>query len=234
MLLRGTGLLKLNSQHLIPDFSLIKRLIKVASGGTGQFLISSASWIFLIKIISKFGSEALAGYTIGIRVLIFTILPAWGLSNAAATLVGQNLGAQKPDRAEKAVWLTALYNMFFLGTVSIIYLFFSESIIGFFTEDAEVLRLGTECLSYLSLGYIFFAYGMVMMQAFNGAGDTKTPTLLNFVAFWLIQIPLSYLLAIGFSAGPKGVYLGIIISEGLLALAAIYFFKKGKWKLMEV
>jgi len=234
ILFRGSGLLRVLKKDLKLHISVLKRLINVSLGGTGQFIISSASWIFLMKFMSNFGSEALAGYTIGIRVLIFSILPAWGMANAAATLVGQNLGAKLPDRAEKAVWLTALYNVIFLGAVSVIYFFFATPIIRLFTQDPVVLFHGAECLKFLSLGYIFFAYGMVMMQAFNGAGDTKTPTLLNFVAFWMIQIPLSWLLSIYFEFGPKGIYLGIVISEAMLAVAAILFFRQGKWKLKEV
>jgi len=234
VLFRGSGIVRVTLAKLRPDKDVIKRLIEISLGGTGQFLISSASWIFLMKFMSNFGAKALAGYTVGIRVLIFTILPAWGMANAAATLVGQNLGAKYPRRAEISVWLTAQYNMLFLGFVSVIYFFLARNIIGIFTDDVEVLFHGAECLRFLSLGYIFFAYGMVMMQAFNGAGDTRTPTILNFIAFWMIQIPLSYLLAITFGVGPKGIYLGIIISEALLAIAAITVFRRGHWKLKEV
>lgn len=234
ILFNGKGLIKVVKLDLRVHLDVIKRLINISLGGTGQFVISSASWIFLMRIMSNFGPEALAGYTLGIRVLIFSILPAWGMANAAATLVGQNLGANEPARAEKAVWLTSLYNVIFLGAVSVIYFIFAYPIIGIFTDDNEVLTYGAECLKFLSMGYIFFAYGMVMMQAFNGAGDTKTPTLLNFIGFWLIQIPLSWVLAINFEFGPKGIYLGIVISEALLAVTAIAVFRKGQWKFKEV
>ena len=154
----------------------------------------------------------------------------WGLANAAATLVGQNLGAKKEKRAEKAVWLTAFYAMIFLGLVSVVYIIWAPSIIGIFTADTGVLENGIECLTYLSIGYIFFAYGMVVTQAFNGAGDTRTPTLMNLFIFWMIQIPLAYLLANRYSFGPSGVYLAIIVSESVLAFVAIYLFRRGRWK----
>jgi putative MATE family efflux protein len=234
ILFNGKSIVKCTVDLLKPKADLIRKIINVSAGGTGQFIISSASWIFLMRIIAHFGNEATAGYTIAIRVLIFTILPAWGLANAAATLVGQNLGAKQPDRAEQSVKVASWFNVAFLGAVSIIYFFLAESIIQFFSEDAAVIANGVECLKYLAFGYVFFAFGMVMTQAFNGAGDTKTPTLLNLVAFWLMQIPLSYVLAITLDLGPKGVYLGIIISETFLALAALYLFSLGRWKKKEL
>jgi len=234
VLFNGKSLIRLARKHLVVQWHLIVKVLRIASGGTGQFIISSASWIFLMRIMAQFGPVALAGYTIAIRVLIFTILPAWGLSNAAATLVGQNLGAERPDRAEKSVWITALYNVIFLGLVGVAYFFMATETISIFTQDEAVIQFGKQCLRYLSVGYVFFASGMVVTQAFNGAGDTRTPTLFNLACFWLIQIPLAYLLAIEFNFGPEGVFIAIIISESILALRAICIFRRGKWKSKKI
>jgi Na+-driven multidrug efflux pump len=210
------------------------RLIKVASTGVLQFAIATASWLFIVRIISQFGDAAVAGYSIGIRMIIFTILPAWGMAGAAATLVGQNLGAQQPERAEKSVWRTAFFNMIFLTTISVLFLFFAPVLIPFFTQDPEVIGQGILCLRIICLGYIFYAYGMVIGQAFNGAGDTVTPTWINFIAFWLIQIPLSYTLSTIFHWGPVGVFWAIAISESTLAIIAVAIFKRGKWKNVKI
>ena len=229
-LIRGKGLIRLNTKSLIVDWTIIWRLIKVSAGGTGQFLIASASWIFLVRILATFGSAALAGYTIGIRVIIFAILPAWGMSNAAATLVGQNLGANQPDRAEQSVWRSAFLTMLFLGFVSVVFFLGADIILGFFKTDSESLYYGVQCLRIVSIGYIFYAYGMVLGQSFNGAGDTRTPTVLNLFAFWFIQIPLAYLLSITWEMGPAGAFSAIAISESILAVACIIIFRRGKWK----
>lgn len=233
-LMEGKGVIKVKRAYTAVDFGMIWRLIKVSAGGTGQFIIASASWLFLVRIISQFGSTALAGYTLAIRVVVFTILPAWGMSNASATLVGQNLGAGQPDRAEKSVWRAALFNMVFLGLVSVVFLLAARTIMGFFTTDAEVLDYGIQCLQMVSLGYIFYAYGMVITQSFNGAGDTRTPTILNFFGFWLFQIPLAYVLAITLGFGPKGAFLAISIAESALAVASIIVFRQGKWKSVKI
>ncbi len=233
-LAKGNGVIKIGMQHLKVQASIIIRLIKVAAGGTGQFLLASSSWVFLVRIISMFGSEALAGYTIGIRVIIFTILPAWGMANAAATLVGQHLGAGLPDRAEKAVWRTAFYNMIFLGLVSVVYIVWAKSVVSFFTTEPEVLSYGIQCLQFVSMGYIFYAYGMVLAQSFNGAGDTRTPTLLNFFGFWVLQIPIAYILAVTADLGPKGVFMAIAIAESILAVTSIIVFRKGNWKKTKI
>ncbi len=218
----------------LPDFSfskvILKKIIAIASGGAGQFLIATASWVFLIRIINHFGSQAVAGYTIAIRVIIFSILPSWGLSNAVATLVGQNLGAKEPDRAEKTVWMAGKYNMIFLLVLSIIFFIFSEPIIGIFSDDAVVISYGVAPLRILCAGYIFFAYQMVIGQAFNGAGDTRTPTIMNFSILWLIQIPLAYVMAITWGMGPNGVYITISVCNALLAVLGVYLFRRGKWK----
>lgn len=233
-LLKGKGIIKIERDALALNWNVIRRLLSLSAGGTGQFIIASASWIFLMRIMSQFGSAALAGYTIAIRVIIFTILPAWGFSNASATLVGQNLGAGQPERAEKSAWTAALLNMAFLGLVSVFFVFTAELIISLFTSDSEVISNGVRCLKVVCLGYVFYAYGMVLSQSFNGAGDTLTPTILNFFGFWLLQIPLAYSLAILLDLGPTGVYAAIAASESMLAIACIMIFRKGKWKVMKV
>ena len=233
-LVNGKSRIHLQRRHLVWLGDIIKKLIRVSSTGVLQWLIATASWFFIIKIIAVFGDAAVAGYSIGIRIIIFTILPAWGMAAAASTLVGQNLGAFKPDRAEKSVWRSAYFNMIFLFVISIIFILFAPAFIPFFTSDPEVIHHGVLCLRIICLGYIFYAYGMVIGQAFNGAGDTVTPTWLNFIAFWMLQIPLCYTLANLLEWGPLGVYWGIAISESILALMAIWIFKKGKWKTVSI
>lgn len=233
-LVNGKGLIKLHRQNLVARWDIIIKLLKVSAGGTGQFLIASASWIFLVRIMSSFGSATVAGYTIAIRLIVFAILPAWGMANASATLVGQNLGAGFPDRAEKSVWRAAFLNMIFLGTVTVLFLLVARPLLGFFTNDPEVLRNGIQCLQIVSLGYVFYAYGMVVSQSFNGAGDTRTPTVINFFGFWLFQIPLAYTLALTFEIGSPGVYAAISIAESLIAVAGILIFKRGKWKTVKI
>jgi putative MATE family efflux protein len=232
-LARGSGRIKLLPQ-LTVNWEVIGRLVRISSGGTGQFLIGSASWIFLVRIMSDFGSAALAGYTIAIRVVIFAILPAWGMANAAATLVGQNLGAGHLERAEKSVWRSAFLNMVFLGLVTVAFFTMAGAILAFFTQDADVLQNGIQCLQVVSLGYIFYAYGMVINQSFNGAGDTRTPMLISFVGFWLFQIPMAYALAKWLGVGTVGVYAAIATAESLMAIAGIIIFRQGKWKLAKV
>ncbi len=233
-LFSSKSIVKLNSKNVKVDWKVIVQVLKVSLGSTGQFLISSASWVFLARIISHFGSAAMAGYTIAIRVIVFTILPSWGMANASATLVGQNLGAGQPERAEKSVWKTGLYNMMFLGLVMVLFLLLSSPILKFFTSDEEVIGYGMRCLQIVAFGYLFYGYGMVITQSFNGAGDTKTPTYLNFFGFWCFQIPLAYLLAIQWNFGPDGVYAAIAIAESALAVAGIIIFRRGKWKLVKV
>lgn len=230
----GNGNIKILLKQFIPDKEVIKNLLSIAAGGTGQFLIQSASWIFLIRILSTFGDDVVAGYTIAIRIIVFTILPSWGMSNAAATLVGQNLGAGKPGRAETSVWRTAFFNMVFLLLVGIVFAVFAENFIGIFTNEPKVVEVGVLCLQIVCLGYIFFGYGMVIGQSLNGAGDTLSPTIMNFVCFWLIEIPLAYYLAKSLALGPLGVFWSIAISESVLAIVAIFVFKRGRWKRMKV
>lgn len=233
-LFSGKSIVKFNASNFKVDWKVIVQVIKVSAGSTGQFLIGSASWIFLARIVSQFGSAAMAGYTIALRVIIFTILPSWGMANASATLVGQNLGAGQPDRAEKSVWKTGFYNMIFLALVMVVFLFMSASILKFFTSDETVISYGTQCLQIVALGYLFYGYGMVISQSFNGAGDTQTPTVLNLLGFWFFQIPLAYFLAIQVNFGPTGVYAAIAIAESAMAVAGIIIFRRGKWKLVKV
>jgi putative MATE family efflux protein len=230
MLLNGGMELKLTRKALVPDFALIKTIVSVASGGAGQFLIQSASWVFLTRILSQFGSEVVAGYTIAIRIIVFTILPSWGMANASATLVGQNLGANKPDRAETSAWRASFLNMIFLSLIAILFFVFSKDMAMIFTDSKKVIDTASGCLKILSLGYVFFGFGMVMAQSINGAGDTVTPTILNLICFWAIEIPLAYYLANYLNMGYDGVFYSIIISESLLAVLAVIYFKTGRWK----
>lgn len=234
-LIKGNGKVKFKMPHWRFDPTVIKSLINIAWPATLQFVIASGSWIVVARLVAETGGTAAsAGYQIAIRNVVFFILPAWGLSNAAATLVGQNLGAKEIDRAEKSVLITAKYNAMFMGTVMLIFLFFSDNIIRFFTNDAEVIKYGVRALRTFGTAYIFYGIGMVMTQALNGAGDTKTPTWINFVCFWLLQIPLAWYLAKGLDMRANGAFLSIPIAETVLALAAWYFFKRGKWKEVKV
>lgn len=231
---KGSGLIKLHLHTLVVQWNIIWRLIKVSAGGTGQFLIGSASWIFLVRIMSDFGSAALAGYTIAIRVIVFAILPAWGMANASATLVGQNLGAGHPDRAEKSVWRTAFFNMIFLALITVLFFSLASPILRLFSTDENVLINGIQCLQIVSLGYIFYAYGMVINQSFNGAGDTRTPTIISLFGFWIFQIPLAYTLAKMPGVGAVGVYAAISIAESAMAIVGIMIFRRGKWKAIKI
>jgi len=226
--------LQVRREDLPIDFALMRRILNVSAGGIGQMFIATASYIGLIRILATFGSIVLAGYVIAIRVVIFIILPAWGVANAAATLVGQNLGAGKPDRAERAVWITGVWNMAFMAVITVLFVVFAEPIVGVFTDDPETLAVGTAALRIISYGYVFYAWGMVVLQAFNGAGDTVTPTWVNFVAFWLIQIPLAWCLAMRTELGHHGVYVAIAIAYSLSAVFGMILFRRGKWKEKEV
>lgn len=233
-LLSGKALIKLATNQFKVQFSLIKNILKTSSGGMFQFIIGSCSWIFLAMLIAESGTAAVSGYGTAIRICIFTILPAWGLANAAATLVGQNLGANQPERAEKSVWRTALIAFCFFALVAVIFYVFGEQLMRFFTQDEAAVKEGTVCLHVLAVGYVFFAYGMIISQAFNGAGDTKTPMYINLIAFWVLQIPLAYILSTYFRLGPMGVYIAIAVSETVLAILSILVFRKGHWKLVKV
>lgn len=233
-LFNGKGMIKLVKKYFIINTGLIKSILNTSFGGMFQFIIGSCSWIFLARIIAESGESTTSGYVTAIRICIFTILPAWGFANAAAALVGQNLGAGKPERAEKSVWRTAFLTLLFFAVVALVFFFFGEILMRLFTSDAVAIKAGTLCLHTLAIGYIFFAYGMVIVQAFNGAGDTKTPTIINIFIYWIVQIPLAYFLATYLNMGPLGVYIAIGISETLLAIVSIIIFKRGKWKLVKV
>ncbi len=230
----GFSKIKIAVKDLVLQIGVMLNLIKVSLGGIGQFLIGTSSWVFLMRIMSEFGSEVLAGYTIAIRVMMFTMMPAWGMSNAAATLVGQNLGAKKPERAEQSVWKTGKYAAIFMGVISIIYLVFAPQIIVLFNATPDVMKYGSLCLRIIAAGYIFYGYGMVVINAFNGAGDTKTPTYINFVCFWLLQLPFAYFMALTLDFGPVGVFWAITLAEVVIAIVAMVWFKKGRWKTVEV
>lgn len=234
ILFYGWSAIKIKFKDLVLRTTIMLNLLKVSLGGIGQFIIGTSSWIFLMRIMSEFGSDVLAGYTIAIRVVMFTLLPCWGMSNAAATLVGQNLGANQPERAETSVWKTGKYNAWFMGIVSIIYLVFAKQIIGIFTSQAVVIENGALCLQIVAAGYIFYGYAMVVIQSFNGAGDTKTPTYINFICFWLFQLPFAYLMALHFEFGPQGVFWAVTAAEVLIAIIGIIVFKRGKWKAVKV
>jgi putative MATE family efflux protein len=229
-LLCGTERIRILREQIRVSLGVLLRLLRVSLTGILQFLIAHTSWIGLVRIVSIFGSDALAGYTIAIRILIFILLPSWGLSNAAATLVGQNLGAKQPERAQISVWRTGFYNMLFLGIIGVIFLLFATPVVRLFTHDPAVVPLAAACLRILSYGNIAYAYGMVMLQAFNGAGDTVTPTWVHFFGFWLLEIPLAYFLAIPAHIGANGVYISIVVAEVAIATAGILLFRRGRWK----
>ncbi len=229
-------MLRMKGPSWLPDMKLIKSISAIALPATTQFIIQSASWIFLAAIVAMNGSDASAGYQTAIRLIIFFILPAWGLSNAAATLVGQNLGAKQPDRAEQSVRVITFYNVLFMASVMIFFLFFAEALISFFIplHHPEEHRIAVQALQVISLGYILYGISMVLMQAFNGAGDTKTPTCINLIGFWLIQVPLAYFLAIPLQMGPLGAFIAIPVAEGIAALIYIHLYRKGKWKEVKI
>jgi len=234
LLFRGNHRIKLYFDSLKVKFDVMWQILKISGGGIMQNLVATSSWIFLVRIIAVSGPEALAGYTIAIRIIIFMLLPAWGLSNAAATLVGQNLGAKKPERAEKTVWVTGYVNMAFMGIMGLALFLFPEFWIRLFIADPLVIENGILALRIISIGFLFYALGMVMMQGFNGSGDTTTPTKINLVSFWLFEIPLAWFLAIVLNWGLTGASIAIVCAESFLALSALYLFRKGKWKLREV
>jgi len=234
VLFRGAKHIRVLASQVRLHAEVMSRLVRTSLGGIGQFIIATSSWIGLVRIASEFGSEVVAGYTIAVRIFVFTLMPAWGMSNAAATLVGQNLGAKQPERAERSVWLTGFATMAFLGCVSVVYIVFSESLVRIFTSEPGVIAVGAECLRVVSYGYIFFSWGMVMPQAFNGAGDTMTPTKINFVLFWLLEIPMAYILAMNLGLKESGVFWAIVVAESLTGLVGIWLFRRGKWKLVQV
>jgi putative MATE family efflux protein len=233
-LIRPGGRIRVVARHYRFDAALIARVVRLSSAATFQVFIGMASWIGLTRILASFGSEAIAGYTIGIRVVAFALLPAFGLSNAAATMVGQALGAMKPDRAEASVWKAARYNVVFLGSVGVLFVIFARPIVVFFTPDVAVERYGVAALRTIACGFLFYAYGMVLTQSFNGAGDTATPTWINLFVFWLFEIPLAWLLALRLGMGPSGVFYAITVSFSTLAVVSAVLFRRGTWKTKRV
>jgi putative MATE family efflux protein len=233
-LLKGTERIHVLTRHLRLNLKVLWRLLRVSLTGILQFTIANASWIGLVRIVSLFGSAAVAGYTVAIRIVIFFILPSWGLSNAAATLVGQNLGARHPDRAEQAVWRTGFYNMLFLGSIGIFFIVFATPFVRLFTNDPEVVPLAATALRTFSCGNIAYAYAMVMLQAFNGAGDTVTPTIVNFFGFWVLELPLAYWLSTRTSLHSQGAFLSIVFAEAAIAGSSMILFRRGKWKTQRI
>lgn len=235
-LVRPGGRITLTRRHMSLDPKVMARLVRLSGNATFQVFVGMASWVGLTRILSSFGSAAVAGNTIGIRVIMFALLPSWGMSNAAATLVGQSLGAGKPERAEAAVWRASFYNMIFLGAIGLVFVVFADPIVGFFTHAAgeEVHAYGRACLRIIACGFLFYAYGMVITQSFNGAGDTRTPTIINLFVFWLWEIPLAYVLAFYFGFGPNGVFLAVTIAFSTLAVVSALIFRRGRWKTRHV
>jgi putative MATE family efflux protein len=233
-LTNDSGIIKIKIKDYIPNLVQIKAILDIAWSATLQFIIASGSWIFMVKIIASFGEAAITAYTLAIRVMLFFIMPAWGLSNAAATLVGQNLGAQQPDRAEKSVWQTAKYSVFFMIGVTIFFLISAEFVLSFLTQDAVVLKIGALALRIMSIGYIFYGIGMVMVNSFNGAGDSKTPTIINFFGYWCFQIPLAWLLTHQLGFNQNSIFIAIVVAETLVAITGVIIFKRGHWKKIKV
>jgi putative MATE family efflux protein len=230
----GMGRLRFQLQNLAISPDLIRRMISISIGGIGQFLIATSSWIVIMRVVALYGSPPIAAYTIALRLIEFVFLPAWGLGNAAATLVGQNLGAGKPERAEKSVWQASRFNVAFMSIVGVVFVIWAPAIVGLFTAEEDIQRYGINCLRILGCGYPMYAVGMIVIQAINGAGDTRTPSFLNFICFWIVQIPLAYWLATLAGMGPNGVFLAIVISESLLTIMGVVVFRRGNWRLQEV
>jgi MATE family, multidrug efflux pump len=233
-LFRSGGRFEIKLRHVKLEPSVMARLMRLSAIGTFQVFIGMASWIGLVRIISSFGSNAVAGYTFGIRVILFALLPSWGMANAAATMVGQALGAGNPERAERAVWRAGFYNMIFLGIIGLLFILFAPQIIWFYTGDPNVARYGVDCIRTVAYGFLFYAYGMVLGQSFNGAGDTWTPTVINLFVFWLWEIPLAYVLALFLELGPDGVFYAMTIAFSTLAVVSALIFRRGRWKMRVV
>lgn len=233
-LLKGTERIHVMKRHLRVNFRVVMRLLRVSLTGILQFAIANTSWIVLVRIISLFGAFAVAGYTVAIRIVVFFILPSWGLSNAAATLVGQNLGAKKPERAAQSVWQTGFYNMVFLGVIGVVFIVFATPVVRLFVNDPAVVPIAAAALRTFSCGNIGYAYGMVMLQAFNGAGDTVTPTIVHFFGFWVLELPLAWCLAVPAHLHSEGVFLSIVIAECSIAVASMVLFKRGRWARKQI
>jgi putative MATE family efflux protein len=234
VLFGGTGRVALARRHLRINWKVLRRLLRLSWTCMFQYFVAIASWVSLARINASFGSAAVAGYTLAIRIIMFALMPSWGICSAAATLVGQNLGARRPDRSERAVWLGGVYNMSLLTIVGVLFFAAARPLVGCFTNDSRVIEIGVECLKLVSLGYPFYAWGMIMEQSFNGAGDTWTPTRINLLCYWMIQIPLAWILSQHTSLGPRGVYLAICSAESVLALISVLLFRRGRWKEVRI
>jgi len=234
ILFHGPSRVALARRHLRLDWDVLRRLLRLAATCTFQYFVAIASWVSLARINASFGSAAVAGYTVAIRIIMFALMPSWGICSAAATLVGQNLGARKPDRSERAVWIGGVYNMAVLTVVGILFFTLARPIVRCFTNDPQVLAIGVEALEFISLGYPFYAWGMIMEQAFNGAGDTWTPTRINLLCYWMLQVPLAWLLSQHGGLGPRGVYLAVCSAESVLAVVSVILFRRGKWKTVKI
>jgi len=233
-LTRGDSRIVLRRSHFGFDARVMGSILRMSAVGIFQNFIATASWMGLVRILTGFGSAAVAGNTIGIRIIMFALLPSFGVSNAAATLVGQNLGARRPDRAEAAVWRAGLYNTFCLVAIGLVFLLFAPQLIWIFSEDPEVIPYGVRCLRIVAAGFLFYGYGMVLTQAFNGAGDTRTPTLIYLVCLWMVEIPLAWLLAYPVGLGPTGVFVAVSVSFSVLAVVSLFLFRLGSWKLKRI
>ena len=234
LLVAGRRRVVIRARHLRLEPQVMMTLLKLSLGGIGQHIIATSSWIGLVRIISVFGSTVVAGYTIALRIMVFALLPSWGLSNAASTLVGQNLGAGQPGRAERSVWVTGWVNMIFLGLVGLLLIVFSEFFVRLFINDPAVITAGSNCLRIISVGFIAYGFGMVLVNALNGAGDTFTPTVINVFCYWLLEIPLAWFLALHSGLNETGVFISIVIAETIMTLTAFWLFRKGNWKLKKV
>ena len=234
ILWRARGRIEIRRKHLRINFKVMANILRIAGNGVLQFMVATASWVVMVRMIQSFGSAATAGYTVAMRIIYFSILPSWGLGSAAATLVGQNLGAKHPDKAEQSVWRASFFNMIFLGALSLVFLAFAPHLVAIFSNDPTVIAVGASCLRIISACYILFAYGMVIVQAFNGAGDTLTPTIINLVCYWIVQLPLAFWLSRRAQLGPNGIFWAILITENLLAAVSIFVFRLGRWKVKVV
>jgi len=234
VLFRGSEYIRLAMRHFRFDTQLARRLIRVSGPGMVQYLVGTASWMAMMRIVAEFGSEAMAGYTISIRVIIFALLPSWGVANAAATMVGQNLGAKRPDRAERSVWICAAVDSVFLGVLGVIIMLSNQTIMRWFTSDPVVIEIGGQSLFIMALSFPIWAIGMITVQSFNGAGDTTTPTWINLISYWMVQLPLAWYLAIYSGMGAKGVFVTIAISQVVLAAVGVIWFRRGAWKRHDV
>lgn len=234
VLLRGAKHIRVLAEHVRIETAVMWRLVRTSIGGIAQFTIATSSWVGLVRIVAEFGAESLAGYTIAVRIFLFTMLPAWGLANAASTLVGQNLGAGRPERAERSVWIAGLVTMAVLGVVTVVYLVFDEALVRVFTQEPDVVAAGADCLRIFAYGYVIFAWAMTIPQAFNGAGDTLTPTKINVACYWLLEIPLAYALALPLGFGENGVYVAVVIAESTAAVVAVALFRRGRWKRTQI